>query len=119
MVFPRLVPQPGLRVDPTLFCLVYSLPSAAENSFLEHICYCIAATFFLGADMSAGQTTFHRFDRFNSKYSPMGSSRLREVFLKAQNNIKQAPPNQEGERDNASCGECGLACKLAFCVVAT
>ena len=36
-------------------------------------------------DMHADQTTFHRFDRFNSKYSPIGESRLREIFLKYNN----------------------------------
>ena len=27
----------------------------------------------------------HRFDRFNLKYSPIGQSRLREIFLKSSN----------------------------------
>ena len=28
------------------------------------------------------RNTFHRFDKFNAKYNPIGESRLREVFLK-------------------------------------
>eukprot|EP01084_Bolivina_argentea_P263821 446683_1 len=36
-------------------------------------------------DMHADPTTFHRFDRFNLKYSPAGESRLREIFLKTDN----------------------------------
>lgn len=35
-------------------------------------------------DMHA-DNTFHRFDRFNLKYNPVGESRLREVFLKSDN----------------------------------
>lgn len=31
--------------------------------------------------------TFHRFDRFNLKYNPIGQSRLREVFLKYDNDV--------------------------------
>jgi len=37
-------------------------------------------------DMHANNT-FHRFDRFNLKYSPAGQSRLREIFLKSDNVI--------------------------------
>lgn len=35
-------------------------------------------------DMHADDT-FHRFDRFNLKYNPIGESRLREIFLKTDN----------------------------------
>ena len=38
-------------------------------------------------DMHA-DNTFHRFDRFNLKYNPVGESRLREVFLKPNNLIE-------------------------------
>ena len=31
------------------------------------------------------RNTFHRFDKFNAKYNPIGESRLREVFLKTDN----------------------------------
>lgn len=39
-------------------------------------------------DMHAHQDAFHRFDKFNLKYNPMGESRLREIFLKTDNYIK-------------------------------
>ncbi|MED6249088.1 AMP deaminase 3, partial [Ataeniobius toweri] len=38
-------------------------------------------------DVHAGRQTFHRFDKFNSKYNPMGASELREIFLKTDNYI--------------------------------
>ena len=39
-------------------------------------------------DMHAHQDTFHRFDKFNLKYNPIGESRLREIFLKTDNLIQ-------------------------------
>ncbi|KDQ11454.1 hypothetical protein BOTBODRAFT_455558 [Botryobasidium botryosum FD-172 SS1] len=39
-------------------------------------------------DMHAHQDSFHRFDKFNLKYNPVGESRLREIFLKTDNYIK-------------------------------
>ena len=39
-------------------------------------------------DMHAHKDSFHRFDRFNAKYNPLGESRLREIFLKTDNLIK-------------------------------
>ena len=38
-------------------------------------------------DMHA-HDTFHRFDRFNSKYNPSVQSQLREIFLKTENYIQ-------------------------------
>lgn len=38
-------------------------------------------------DMHAGKNTFHRFDKFNDRYNPVGESRLREIFLKTDNYI--------------------------------
>lgn len=38
-------------------------------------------------DMHAHKDAFHRFDRFNAKYNPVGESRLREIFLKTDNLI--------------------------------
>jgi hypothetical protein len=32
--------------------------------------------------------SFHRFDKFNLKYNPVGESRLRRIFLKTDNDIK-------------------------------
>ncbi|KAG7088063.1 AMP deaminase [Marasmius oreades] len=39
-------------------------------------------------DMHAHQDSFHRFDKFNLKYNPIGESRLREIFLKTDNYIQ-------------------------------
>ena len=39
-------------------------------------------------DMHAHKDSFHRFDKFNLKYNPIGESRLREVFLKTDNYIQ-------------------------------
>lgn len=39
-------------------------------------------------DMHAHKDSFHRFDRFNTKYNPIGEARLREIFLKTDNYIK-------------------------------
>ncbi|XP_057189109.1 AMP deaminase 3 isoform X3 [Triplophysa rosa] len=39
-------------------------------------------------DVHAGRQTFHRFDKFNSKYNPVGASELREIYLKADNYIE-------------------------------
>jgi AMP deaminase len=36
-------------------------------------------------DVHAGDTTFNRFDNFNNKYNPGGSSQLRGIFLKTDN----------------------------------
>lgn len=38
-------------------------------------------------DMHADHNTFHRFDKFNAKYNPIGKSKLREIFLKYDNHI--------------------------------
>lgn len=38
-------------------------------------------------DMHAHTDSFHRFDKFNLKYNPIGESRLRTIFLKTDNNI--------------------------------
>ena len=37
--------------------------------------------------MHADRHTFHRFDKFNSKYNPLGQSELRDIFLKNDNYI--------------------------------
>ena len=39
-------------------------------------------------DMHAHMDSFHRFDRFNLKYNPIGESKLREIFLKTDNYIR-------------------------------
>lgn len=38
--------------------------------------------------IQAHTDSFHRFDKFNLKYNPVGESRLREIFLKTDNYIK-------------------------------
>ncbi|EDV19618.1 uncharacterized protein TRIADDRAFT_51147 [Trichoplax adhaerens] len=38
-------------------------------------------------DVHADRNTFHRFDKFNLKYNPIGESRLREIFLKTDNYV--------------------------------
>ncbi|XP_054718894.1 AMP deaminase 2-like isoform X1 [Uloborus diversus] len=39
-------------------------------------------------DVHADRNTFHRFDKFNAKYNPIGESRLREIFLKTDNYVE-------------------------------
>ncbi|KAI9327235.1 hypothetical protein DFJ73DRAFT_964834 [Zopfochytrium polystomum] len=39
-------------------------------------------------DMHAHKDSFHRFDKFNLKYNPIGESRLREIFLKTDNYVR-------------------------------
>jgi AMP deaminase len=38
--------------------------------------------------LKAHKDSFHRFDKFNLKYNPIGESRLREIFLKTDNLIQ-------------------------------
>lgn len=37
--------------------------------------------------MLQGRQTFHRFDKFNAKYNPVGASELRDLYLKTENAI--------------------------------
>ncbi|XP_031660176.1 AMP deaminase 2 [Oncorhynchus kisutch] len=39
-------------------------------------------------DMHADRNTFHRFDKFNAKYNPIGESILREIFIKTDNHLE-------------------------------
>lgn len=39
----------------------------------------------VGVSRSQGRQTFHRFDKFNSKYNPVGASELRDLYLKTEN----------------------------------
>ncbi|GCB71197.1 hypothetical protein scyTo_0008783 [Scyliorhinus torazame] len=39
-------------------------------------------------DVHADRNTFHRFDKFNAKYNPIGESILREIFIKTDNCIE-------------------------------
>merc|ERR1711997_1073829 len=36
-------------------------------------------------DMHADRNLFHRFDRFNAKYNPLGMSDLRQIYIKTDN----------------------------------
>ena len=36
-------------------------------------------------DMHADRNLFHRFDRFNAKYNPLGMSELRQIYIKTDN----------------------------------
>jgi len=38
--------------------------------------------------MHADRNTFHRFDKFNAKYNPIGQSSLRDIFIKTDNEVK-------------------------------
>ncbi|KAJ1955226.1 AMP deaminase, partial [Dipsacomyces acuminosporus] len=38
-------------------------------------------------DMHAHKGAYHRFDKFNLKYNPIGESRLRTIFMKSDNHI--------------------------------
>lgn len=38
--------------------------------------------------MHADRNTFHRFDKFNLKYNPIGQSSLRDIFIKVDNDIQ-------------------------------
>lgn len=38
--------------------------------------------------MHADRNTFHRFDKFNDKYNPIGQSSLRDIFIKTDNDTK-------------------------------
>ena len=59
------------------------------------------------------RNTFHRFDKFNAKYNPVGESRLREIFLKTDNFIEGAYFANVikvscRDRHKSSCDLCGL-----------
>lgn len=38
-------------------------------------------------DVHADRNTFHRFDKFNTKYNPVGESILRDIFIKTDNYV--------------------------------
>src|SRR5947199_9596948 len=42
---------------------------------------------FVLISLQAHTDSFHRFDKFNLKYNPIGESRLRTIFLKTDNDI--------------------------------
>lgn len=38
-------------------------------------------------DVHADRNTFHRFDKFNTKYNPVGQNILRDIFIKTDNYV--------------------------------
>jgi AMP deaminase len=68
---------------------VVTVTKSGEQMTLEQVFQSMNLTpFDLTVDMldvHADRNTFHRFDKFNAKYNPIGESRLREVFLKTDN----------------------------------
>ena len=38
--------------------------------------------------LTQDRNTFHRFDKFNAKYNPIGKSKLRDIFIKTDNDIQ-------------------------------
>lgn len=67
----------------------------ANLNYLYNVCHFVIlhenyyVLFFINLYIRFVQdrNTFHRFDKFNAKYNPIGESRLREVFLKTDNYI--------------------------------
>lgn len=51
------------------------------------MCVVAAHSVAIGLMVSSlqGRQTFHRFDKFNSKYNPVGASELRDLYLKTEN----------------------------------
>src|SRR2546430_9272929 len=47
--------------------------------------------------------SFHRFDKFNLKYNPIGASRLREIFLTTDNYIKRRYVAELAKGNNKRC----------------
>ncbi|KAI7695338.1 AMP deaminase 2 [Sarcoptes scabiei] len=70
-----------------LVCLENGKPLTLEQVFdsLNLTSYDLSVDML---DVHADRNTFHRFDKFNAKYNPIGESRLREIFLKTDNYIK-------------------------------
>jgi AMP deaminase len=65
----------GAEVDMTLKQVFQSMNLTAYDITVDML------------DVHADRNTFHRFDKFNAKYNPIGESRLREVFMKTDNFI--------------------------------
>ena len=51
-----------------------------------HGCYSVGEHIFIVVSIK-DRNTFHRFDKFNSKYNPVGESRLREIFIETDNAV--------------------------------
>lgn len=66
-----------------------------------------------------GRQTFHRFDKFNSKYNPVGASELRDLYLKTENYlggeyfarmVKVSEPSASSDTCRLVCFQKGGAC---------
>lgn len=83
----------------------YSLSRGGRNALFacllsftrrQECTVCILTVFYTETGMhllyycllQGGRNTFHRFDKFNSKYNPIGASIIRSIFMKTSNDIQ-------------------------------
>lgn len=66
----------------------FDLLESGDKSTRSHVVGRRFAGVYTTLLLPQGRQTFHRFDKFNSKYNPMGASELREIYLKTDNYIK-------------------------------
>lgn len=62
------------------FTLSYTFSSEPYIQYIHWLLLCCRVQFCY-----QDRNTFHRFDKFNAKYNPVGESRLREIFIKTDN----------------------------------
>ncbi|CBZ24786.1 amp deaminase-like protein [Leishmania mexicana MHOM/GT/2001/U1103] len=58
---------------------------AAASAKVGRVAHLLAEMPVAALQVHAGKATFHRFDRFNHRFSPMGMASLRSLFLKTEN----------------------------------
>ncbi|GET86948.1 adenosine monophosphate deaminase, putative [Leishmania tarentolae] len=58
---------------------------AAASVKATRVAHVLAEMPVAALQVHAGKATFHRFDRFNHRFSPMGMTSLRSLFLKTEN----------------------------------
>ncbi|CAJ1987189.1 AMP deaminase [Leishmania donovani] len=58
---------------------------AAASAKAARVAHLLAEMPVAALQVHAGKATFHRFDRFNHRFSPMGMTSLRSLFLKTEN----------------------------------
>ncbi|THD24980.1 Adenosine monophosphate deaminase 2 [Fasciola hepatica] len=77
---------------PTVFCQLQRLFTLSASGCLKYLLdvFLFVPFLLIPVDMPQDRNTFHRFDKFNAKYNPIGQSQLREVFLKTDNYIQGA-----------------------------
>ncbi|KAI5688690.1 Adenosine [Leishmania braziliensis] len=59
--------------------------STADSAKAAEVAHLLAGMPIAALQVHAGKATFHRFDRFNHRFSPMGIASLRSLFLKTEN----------------------------------